>query len=75
MCSIPLPAVNEQINIEYQVSYVYHALYAFFDRDNVGLPGFAKYFKVRRLHTRRHTRAHTYAGAAALMVEPVWLGY
>jgi ferritin heavy chain len=29
-------AVNEQINIEYTISYVYHALHAFFDRDNVG---------------------------------------
>ncbi|GFH28479.1 UVR domain-containing protein [Haematococcus lacustris] len=39
-------AVNEQINIEYAVSYVYHALYSYFDRDNVALRGFAKYFKV-----------------------------
>lgn len=31
------------------MSYVYHALYAYFSRDNVGLPGFAAYFKVRRL--------------------------
>lgn len=29
-------AVNEQINIEYTISYVYHSLFAFFDRDNVG---------------------------------------
>ena len=29
-------AVNEQINVEYTISYVYHSLYAFFDRDNVG---------------------------------------
>merc|ERR1712060_984443 len=38
-------AVNRQINIEYSISYLYHAMYAFFDRDNVGLPGFAEYFK------------------------------
>lgn len=38
-------ALNEQINVEYNVSYIYHALFAYFDRDNVGLPGFAKYFK------------------------------
>lgn len=25
--------------------YIYHSLYAFFDRDNVGLPGFAEYFR------------------------------
>ncbi|KAL0310017.1 UNVERIFIED_CONTAM: Ferritin-1, chloroplastic [Sesamum radiatum] len=35
-------AVNEQINVEYCVSYVYHALYAYFDRDNVALKGLAK---------------------------------
>ena len=29
-------AVNEQINIEYTISYVYHSLYAYFDRDNIG---------------------------------------
>lgn len=29
-------------SVEYNVSYVYHALYAYFDRDNVGLKGFAK---------------------------------
>ena len=28
-----------QINIEYNISYIYHSLYAFFDRDNIGLPG------------------------------------
>mgnify|MGYP001806871144 CR=1 FL=1 len=28
------------------MSYVYHSLYAYFDRDNVGLPGMAKFFKV-----------------------------
>merc|ERR1712224_708076 len=33
-------AVNRQINIEYSISYLYHSMYAFFDRDNVGLPGF-----------------------------------
>ncbi|MED6221477.1 hypothetical protein PIB30_055136 [Stylosanthes scabra] len=30
-------ALNAQINVEYNVSYVYHALYAYFDRDNVAL--------------------------------------
>lgn len=33
-------------SIEYNVSYVYHSLFAYFDRDNVGLPGMAKFFKV-----------------------------
>ncbi|KAI7754671.1 hypothetical protein M8C21_012775 [Ambrosia artemisiifolia] len=35
-------SINEQINVEYNVSYVYHAMYAYFDRDNVALKGLAK---------------------------------
>ncbi|KAK4743172.1 hypothetical protein SAY87_001173 [Trapa incisa] len=35
-------AINDQINVEYNVSYVYHAMYAYFDRDNVALKGLAK---------------------------------
>ncbi|CAL5359146.1 unnamed protein product [Camellia sinensis] len=38
-------AINEQINVEYNVSYVYRAMYAYFDRDNVALKGLAKFFK------------------------------
>lgn len=30
------------ISVEYNVSYVYHAMYAYFDRDNVALKGLAK---------------------------------
>jgi len=29
-------AVNQQINVEYNISYIYHSLWAFFARDNVG---------------------------------------
>eukprot|EP00197_Chlamydomonas_leiostraca_P003851 CAMPEP_0202865960 /NCGR_PEP_ID=MMETSP1391-20130828/6787_1 /ASSEMBLY_ACC=CAM_ASM_000867 /TAXON_ID=1034604 /ORGANISM="Chlamydomonas leiostraca, Strain SAG 11-49" /LENGTH=248 /DNA_ID=CAMNT_0049545851 /DNA_START=24 /DNA_END=770 /DNA_ORIENTATION=- len=47
-------AVNEQINIEYNVSYIYHAMYAYFDRDNVGLTGLAKYFKAASDEEREH---------------------
>ncbi|CAI7899224.1 unnamed protein product, partial [Closterium sp. NIES-53] len=46
--------INEQINIEYNISYVYHALYSYFDRDNVALPGFAKYFKAASQEEREH---------------------
>ena len=42
--------------MEYNVSYIYHALFAFFDRDNVGLPGFAKYFKLPP--SKRNLRAY-----------------
>ncbi|XP_059457753.1 ferritin-4, chloroplastic-like [Corylus avellana] len=38
-------AVNEQINIEFSFSYIYHAMFAYFDRDNVALEGLAKVFK------------------------------
>lgn len=29
-------------SVEYNVSYVYHAMYAYFDRDDVALKGLAK---------------------------------
>lgn len=47
-------ALNEQINIEYNVSYIYHALWAYFDRDNVALPGLAKFFKDGSVEEREH---------------------
>ncbi|KAL5720656.1 bacterial non-heme ferritin [Ranunculus cassubicifolius] len=47
-------AINEQINVEYNVSYVYHAMYAYFDRDNVALKGLAKFFKAASLEEREH---------------------
>ncbi|KAF5470393.1 hypothetical protein F2P56_010910 [Juglans regia] len=46
--------VNEQINVEYNVSYVYHAIYTYFDRDNVALKGFAKFFKDSSKEERQH---------------------
>merc|ERR1712014_283048 len=39
---------------EYSISYLYHSMYAFFDRDNVGLPGFAEYFKHESEEERDH---------------------
>ncbi|GAA0170809.1 storage protein [Lithospermum erythrorhizon] len=47
-------AINEQINVEYNVSYVYHAMYAYFDRDNVALKGLAKFFKESSEEERGH---------------------
>ncbi|KAJ0987617.1 hypothetical protein J5N97_005973 [Dioscorea zingiberensis] len=47
-------AVNDQINVEYNVSYVYHAMYAYFDRDNVALRGLAKFFKESSEEEREH---------------------
>ena len=46
-------AINEQINVEYNASYAYHSLYAYFDRDNVALKGFAK-FKESSDEEREH---------------------
>lgn len=36
------------------MSYVYHALYSYFDRDNIALPGFAKFFKESSDEEREH---------------------
>ncbi|CAA2998363.1 ferritin-2, chloroplastic, partial [Olea europaea subsp. europaea] len=47
-------AINEQINVEYNVSYVYHAMFAYFDRDNVALKGLAKFFKESSEEERDH---------------------
>ncbi|VVB12828.1 unnamed protein product [Arabis nemorensis] len=46
--------INEQINVEYNVSYVYHSMYAYFDRDNVALKGLAKFFKESSDEEREH---------------------
>ncbi|KAK4789477.1 hypothetical protein SAY86_016781 [Trapa natans] len=50
-------AINDQINVEYNVSYVYHAMYAYFDRDNVALKGLAKFFKESSVEEREHAEA------------------
>ncbi|XP_077216848.1 ferritin-2, chloroplastic-like [Tasmannia lanceolata] len=47
-------ALNEQINVEYNVSYVYHAMFAYFDRDNVALKGLANFFKEASEEERGH---------------------
>ena len=47
-------ALNAQINVEYNVSYIYHAMWAFFERDNVALKGFADHFKAEALEERSH---------------------
>lgn len=47
-------AINNQVNVEYTASYAYHALWSYFDRDTVALPGFAKYFKEQSDEEREH---------------------
>ncbi|KAF2306468.1 hypothetical protein GH714_018358 [Hevea brasiliensis] len=47
-------AINEQINVEYNASYAYHSMFAYFDRDNVALRGLAKFFKESSEEEREH---------------------
>jgi ferritin heavy chain len=47
-------ALNNQINTELQASYVYLAMHAYFARDDVALPGLAKYFLESSHEEREH---------------------
>lgn len=46
--------VNKQINLELYASYVYHSMAFYFDRDDVALPGFSKFFKKASEEEREH---------------------
>jgi len=46
--------INRQINMELYASYTYQSMYFFFDRDDVALPGFAKFFKESSDEEREH---------------------
>ena len=47
-------ALNEQINIEYNISYIYHSMFAYFARDNVFLPGISAHFRKEGVEERGH---------------------
>jgi len=47
-------AINAQINMELTASYVYHSMAMYFDRDDVALPGFHKFFKHQSDEERQH---------------------
>lgn len=47
-------ALNKQINMELYASYVYQSMWIYFDRDDVALPGFAKFFKHNSDEEREH---------------------
>ncbi|CAN8063495.1 unnamed protein product [Agarophyton chilense] len=49
-------AVNRHINVEYTAMYAYHAIWAYFDRDTVALPGFAHYFNDQSAEERDHAQ-------------------
>ena len=47
-------AINAQINMELTASYVYQSMGFYYDRDDVALPGFSKYFKKQSEEEREH---------------------
>jgi len=46
--------INRQINMELYASYCYQSMAFYFDRDDVALPGFAKFFKNNSHEEREH---------------------
>jgi ferritin heavy chain len=47
-------AINAQINMELYASYVYQSMAFHFDRDDVALPGFSKFFAHNSEEEREH---------------------
>lgn len=48
--------VNKQVNLELYASYVYMSMSYYFDRDDVALPGFAKFFSDASDEEREHAQ-------------------
>jgi len=48
--------VNKQINMELYASYVYLSMAYYFDRDDVALPGYSKFFKKCSDEEREHAQ-------------------
>eukprot|EP00745_Piridium_sociabile_P026349 TRINITY_DN41_c0_g1_i2.p2 TRINITY_DN41_c0_g1~~TRINITY_DN41_c0_g1_i2.p2 ORF type:complete len:173 (+),score=58.82 TRINITY_DN41_c0_g1_i2:194-712(+) len=46
--------INRQINMELHASYCYQSMAFFFDRDDVALPGFSKFFSKSSEEEREH---------------------
>ncbi|XP_062577140.1 soma ferritin-like [Saccostrea cucullata] len=46
--------INRQINMELYASYTYQSMALYFDRDDVALPGFSKFFKHSSDEEREH---------------------
>eukprot|EP00745_Piridium_sociabile_P026352 TRINITY_DN41_c0_g2_i1.p1 TRINITY_DN41_c0_g2~~TRINITY_DN41_c0_g2_i1.p1 ORF type:complete len:171 (+),score=53.25 TRINITY_DN41_c0_g2_i1:285-797(+) len=46
--------VNRQVNMEMYASYCYQSMSFYFDRDDVALPGFSKFFKKASDEEREH---------------------
>jgi ferritin heavy chain len=47
-------AINKQINMEMYASYVYQSMAFYFERDDVALNGFSKFFKHNSDEEREH---------------------
>jgi ferritin heavy chain len=47
-------ALNEQISVELNASYIYMSMASYFSRDLIALPGFAKYFTKQSNEEREH---------------------
>ena len=47
-------SINKQINIELNASYIYLSMSGYFERDDVALPGFAKFFCKASKEEREH---------------------
>ena len=47
-------AINDQINMELSASYVYQSMAFYFDRDDVALPGFSRFFSENSKEEREH---------------------
>jgi len=46
--------INRQINMELYASYTYQSMAFYFDRDDIALPGFSKYFSKASEEEREH---------------------
>jgi ferritin heavy chain len=46
--------INKQINMEMYASYVYMSMATYYDRDDIALPGFSKFFKENSHEEREH---------------------
>lgn len=48
-------ALNEQINLELNACYIYQSMSMYFDREDVSLPGFSKFFNEMSKQQRDHS--------------------
>jgi ferritin heavy chain len=46
--------INRQINMELYASYVYQSMASYFDRDDIALPGFSKFFAKNSEDEHKH---------------------